>query len=271
MNNLILVDSSYTSFYRFFATLRWYSLSNPDDYKLNNNPEYNWLNNKIFIEKYEKMYLDSIIKLVGKKIFKNSDLIFCMDSPKEDLWRTKYKPDYKADRCDLSKKSNFKPTFTYTYDTIIPNIVKNNNFKSIRIDEIEADDIIAIITNYYSEINDKLNIYIISGDADFLQLGRPNVFFLNYKSKEKKELTKQEAQVLLRNKIILGDKSDCIPNIFVNKTSPKIKKEVLDDNNKLLDYLNNNTLSKEQYELNSKIIDFNNIPKKYFKLVTKLL
>ena len=51
--NLILVDTSYTSFYRFFATLRWYSLTNPDDYKLNNNPEYNWFDNQIFIEKYE--------------------------------------------------------------------------------------------------------------------------------------------------------------------------------------------------------------------------
>ena len=53
------------------------------------------------------MYLDSIIKLVGNKNYKNSEVIFCMDSPKEDLWRTELKPDYKGDRCDLTKKSNF--------------------------------------------------------------------------------------------------------------------------------------------------------------------
>ena len=31
---------------------------------------YDWLNNKIFIEKYEKMYLDSIKKLVSAKVLK---------------------------------------------------------------------------------------------------------------------------------------------------------------------------------------------------------
>ena len=33
IENIILVDSSYTTFYRFFATLRWYSFSNKDEYK----------------------------------------------------------------------------------------------------------------------------------------------------------------------------------------------------------------------------------------------
>ena len=44
--------------------------------------------------------------------------------------------------------------------------------------QIEADDIIAIICMYYKELNNKQEIYIISGDKDFLQLGkifeRPN-------------------------------------------------------------------------------------------------
>ena len=96
MNNLILVDTSYTCFYRFFATLRWFSFSNKEEYKLyKGDPKYDWSKNKIFIEKYRKMYLESIIKLLGKKIYNKSKVIFCMDTPKEQVWRTKLMEDYK--------------------------------------------------------------------------------------------------------------------------------------------------------------------------------
>ena len=85
-NTMILVDASYTSFYRFFATIRWYSFAFPEEFKeLKASPSYDWFTNKVFIEKYEKMYLESIIKLVKKKIFDNSKIIFCMDSPKQHL------------------------------------------------------------------------------------------------------------------------------------------------------------------------------------------
>ena len=34
-----------------------------------------------------------------------------MDTPKEQVWRTQLKDDYKGEREDLSKKNDFKPTF----------------------------------------------------------------------------------------------------------------------------------------------------------------
>jgi len=51
--NIILVDTSYTLFHRYFATLRWLSLANNDLYKEHiNDKDYNWQENPIFIEKY---------------------------------------------------------------------------------------------------------------------------------------------------------------------------------------------------------------------------
>ena len=89
MENVILVDTSYTSFYRFFATLRWFSFSNKEEYKEHKgDPTYDWSQNEVFIEKYKKLYLESIIKLLGKKVYNNSKVIFCMDTPKEQVWRT---------------------------------------------------------------------------------------------------------------------------------------------------------------------------------------
>lgn len=268
---VILVDTSYTSFYRFFATIRWYSFSHPEEFaKVKSDNKYDWLSNKIFIEKYEKMYLDSIIKLVKKKIFDNSYIIFCMDSPKEKLWRTQIQCDYKGDRADLSLKHNFKPVFDHTYNTLIPNFIKTNpSIYKLRVEKMEADDLIAIIAMYIEEKTPAIPVYLVSGDEDFLQLGRDNLIFINYKTKKPIVLTKEQAKDALREKIILGDTSDCIPGIFPKGKRIK-KKEILESDQKLEEYLNENPDAKKQYESNKNMIDFKNIPKIYINKVEKL-
>jgi len=262
---LILVDASYTSFYRFFATIRWYSFAFADEFKdLKTNNKYDWSKNQVFMEKYEKMYLDSIIKLVKKKVFDNSNVIFCMDSPKETLWRTQLQCDYKGDRADLSLKHNFKPVFEYTYSTMIPNFITNHkNIYSLRVEKMEADDLIAIISMHMKE----QLIYLVSGDEDFLQLGRDNIIFVNYKAKKAFKLTEEEAIKALRIKFILGDSSDCIPSIFPKGVRSK-KKEILESDEKLEEYLNSNPDARKQFEFNKKMIDFKNIPK---TLATKVM
>ena len=267
---IILIDTSYTSFYRFFATIRWFSFAHQEEFnQLKNNKDYNWKTNKIFIEKYEKMYLSSIEKLVKKKIFNNSHIIFCMDSPKSDLWRTQILPNYKGDRIDLSLKYNFKPTFEYTYNNIIPDFINSyNNIYSLRLDKIEADDIIAIICMYFKETNPSQQLYIISGDEDFHQLGRNYITFINYKDKPF-VLTEEQAYKSLYNKFINGDTSDSIPSIFPKGKRIK-KKEIIESQDKLNEYLENNPDAKKQFDINKKMIDFNYIPKIYYNKIIKM-
>jgi 5'-3' exonuclease len=267
---LILVDTSYTSFYRFFATIRWFSFAFPEEFKeLKSDNKYDWSKNEIFIKKYEKMYLESIIKLVKKKIFDNSNIIFCMDTPKEKLWRMEIQNDYKSGRADLSLKHNFKTTFDYTYDIMIPKIIElNKNINKLRIDEVEADDIIACICMHFENTDIKQQIYLVSGDEDFLQLGRDNLIFINYKKKKPFVLTKEEAVMSLKNKILNGDTSDNISSIFPK--GMRGKKEIINSEDKLKNYLENNFESKKQYDNNTLMIDFNNIPKKYFNKIIKL-
>ncbi len=156
--NLILVDTSYTLFYRYFATLRWISMAHPEVYKEHiNDKDYNWKENKIFIEKIEKVFLEGIIKVLGKRIYKDSQIIFCMDTPKEQVWRTELKCDYKGDRFDMSSKTNFKPTFEHIYNNVIPKILEtNDNTSSIRMDKLEADDLIAIICKNLQNSQNKI-------------------------------------------------------------------------------------------------------------------
>jgi 5'-3' exonuclease len=268
---IILIDSSYTSFYRFFATIRWFSFAYPEEWKeLKSDNTYDWMTNKIFIEKYEKMFLDSIIKLVKKKVFDNSNVIFCLDTPKKDLWRTELHCNYKGDRADLSLKHNFKPTFTYTYDIMIPRFVKENkNIHSIRVGRMEADDVIACIAMYMKEKDSTNPLYIVSGDEDFLQLGHPYITFINYKHKKPLVLTEMEAMLALQKKLVMGDKSDCIVSIF-DKGVRVDKKELIENKEKLEEYLESNPEAKKRYMFNSKMIDFKNIPKKYVDSVSSI-
>ena len=273
-NNLILVDSSFLSFYRFFATLRWMSLANKDEYKLyKDDNNYDWSKNKIFIEKYEKMYMDSIEKIIGKKDFKNSKIIFARDAPQKTLWRSKITDDYKGERHDLSLKNNFKPTFEYTYNVIIPKLVDNKNIYVMYFDNMEADDIIAIATNYYKTKGIFDKIFIVSGDEDFLQLGDEKVYFANFKKRKIFQLSKEEANENLRKKLICGDNSDNIKCILDPKV--KNKKKLMDElkkDKKELDiYLEKDKDANNKFNHNQKMIDFNYIPKKYVKKVEKYL
>jgi hypothetical protein len=256
--NIILVDSSYTTFYRFFATLRWYSFAHKDEYKNNNNPEYDWSSDNLFMEKYEKMYLSSIEKLFGPKIINNSKIIFCLDSPRKNLWRMKIHPEYKT-RHDLSLKYNFKNVFNYTYSKLIPNLLNHNIF-SIIIDTIEADDIIGTIC-----LHSNLNINIVSGDKDFHQLGE-NVHIYNY-NKPKHNFTNDEAKKNLLHKLLFGDKSDKIESIFPKKF--RNRKQYFEDPKKLNELLENNKEIKDKFIFNKLMIDFSMIPNNLVKKILK--
>lgn len=266
--SVILIDSSFNSFYRFFATLKWMSMANKEIYqKFKDDCNYDWSQNKLFLEKYEKMYLESIKKLVKNKVFNNSKIIFCLDAPQNTLWRNKLSNCYKGNRIDLSKKNNFKPTFKYTYETLIPKLVKNNkNIFMIKFNELEADDIIALCSRYIRKKHKNKEVYLVSGDKDFYQLGYEKLYFVDFKKKILFSFSKKEATENLYQKIINGDCSDNIPSIFPKnkkELSNKERKEIRESKIKLKKYLENNKSVYDQFKLNQKLIDFKNIPKKY--------
>ena len=130
---------------------------------------------------------------------------------------------------------------------------------------------LATPVKHYEKTNPNQHIYILSGDQDFLQLGRQNVKFINYKIKKPFELTKDEAKIKLHNKVLLGDKSDCIDTIFPKKFNTKLKKELVESIDEFNKYLETSTKEvQDNYKLNKQLIDFDNIPQKYQKQVLEL-
>ena len=276
MNNytqIILIDVSYVIFYRFFATLKWYSLAHKEDYnKIKDNlTNYNWLDNDIFITKLEKIFFKSIIDLFDKNLFNETNIYFCFDAiNNNNVWRKQIFENYKINRINICNKYNLNSVFNYIYDIIITlknqyiiNNYKFNYINSIQHNNLEADDIIACICLYKRQHK---NIYILSADKDFYQLGSINVFFIDFRTKIFKNISEEEALNELHKKIIYGDKSDCIPSI-VTKTS---KKKLL-NKNYLSNYLKKNEKSNKQYKLNTTLIDFNCIPEKYYiEIINKI-
>lgn len=279
MLNVILVDSSYTSFHRFFATLRWFSLAHMEIFKEHkDNPSYDWSKQPLFIEKYTKMYLDSIINLVTRAVYENSIIIFCLDSQNTTLWRHDIGECYKGKRQDLSEKRNFKPTFQYTYNELIPNLTKlritsRQFIFMMQVPRMEADDLIALASRYIRYKKPNYIQYIVSGDNDFLQLGYKNLYIADYKKKELIHLSKEEAKEALRQKLINGDCSDNIPSIFLKeiKVSNKDRKLIRENKQELIKYLNNNKTAMEQYLHNKKMISFKYIPKHFRKPVYRMV
>jgi 5'-3' exonuclease len=269
--NIILVDTSYTTFHRFFSTLRWFSFAKKELYNMHkDDSKYDWSLEPQFKETYTRMYLKGIIDLVGKNIFNDSILIFCQDAPQETLWRNEFAECYKGNRIDLSEKHNFKPTFKYTYDTLIPELINNyKNIHSIKIPKMEADDLIALATKYIRYKKPNYIIYLISGDNDFLQLGYNNLYIADYKKKNLIHLTKEEAREALRQKIVNGDCSDNIPSIFPKdeNINNKLKKLIKENKNEMKKYIAENEKARKQYEHNKKMISFRYIPKQYRKPV----
>ena len=111
-----------------------------------------------------------------------------MDSQNTTLWRHDIGECYKGKRQDLSEKRNFKPTFQYTYNELIPNLTKlritsRQFIFMLQVPRMEADDLIALASRYIRYKKPNYIQYIVSGDNDFLQLGYKNLYIADYKKK----------------------------------------------------------------------------------------
>ena len=261
--NLLIIDTSYFNFYRFYATLQWYKNAYPEE-DLSTTLDLSI--NQIFIQKFEKMFLSTLDKF--KKKFKINKIIFARDCPRKEIWRTKFYPDYKIQRDEIySSKNNFQGgcIFKYAYKYIIPKLL-NESCTEIKVSQLEADDIIYLTTQKIKEKYD--NIYIISSDHDLLQVidTSNNIFLYDAKLKCFNDKSYGSSDKNNFIKSIIGDSSDNIKQI-IPKLGVKTALKIYDDKKLLLKKFKEHPGSLEKYCLNRILIDFKNIPdelKNYF-------
>ena len=262
IKNFIIIDGSYFIFYRYYALIQWWSF-----YK--NEKIENPYNNEEFLNKFVISFIDKVKEIPKKLKIDNPIFLVAKDCPRDRIWRHSYIDHYKANRLyNTDESKDISLFFEMVYKD---KLFQNAGVKQIiEFSELEADDCIALTTKFLTnqcnesiEHTENINIYIISNDNDYLQLLEPYlslyIYNLKYKSiKESKKYTGDHKKDLFC-KIVMGDKSDNIPSIFPKcgiQTAIKCYENSILFEEKLKQFQN----SKDLFERNRKIIDFNYIP-----------
>ena len=248
---ILVIDTSYVIFYRFYAIKSYLKISKRDDVKCT-------IDNEHFKEMYKRSFIDMIHKLCKK--FKPIKIIFAIDCPRDNIWRTELMSNYK----DRKNMDDFDGrVFPLTINEIIPALkVTMQTFKMFRkvypieVHDIqhkncEADDLVYI---YCRHIHNEDNKIVITGDNDYLQIldDTTEIYDLKMKSLREKSLGSNEKDLLF--KVLGGDPSDNIPSIMTKK---KVK-ELLETKNtyEILDLYETNS----KFKNNMIMVDMNCVP-----------
>lgn len=246
---IILIDESYYVFNRYYATCNWYNHQNKEKLDFDNID-----NNTDFIMSFFRHFENDIKKILKKYKTVKSNIIFCQDCSRCEIWRNILYQDYKSTR---NKKENFNSNMFILFK----NYISNNDYNYCESNNLEADDITYIIQRNIKDNFKNYNIVIITNDNDYLQMYDMNTIIINMQFKDISLRIKTNPIIELEYKIIYGDKSDNIPKIQngMKKNEALILANMnIEDRNK---YLIEHKLM-DKYLLNKKLVDLTEIPEK---------
>ena len=259
----ILVDTSYWIFYRYYAILQWWK-----HFKIEQPLPENHIENEEFVEKFTKTFLESLELFKKKqKLHKqrnksaiNTTIIAVRDCPRKDIWRNKLYEHYKGTR-PQDNCFNGAPFFKYIYQNNNQKLYEAGANHILQFPNLEADDIIAIVKQELRVKYPDSKIYIIANDHDYLQLLDDQTEIINFQYKFLKEAKKvfDEPAKNLFYKIVLGDKSDNIMPVF-KKCGPKTCEKYYANKDAFNEALLKEVGAQEKYELNKKLVSFEEIP-----------
>ena len=171
-------------------------------------------------------------------------MIVGKDCKRDQIWRMNLFPEYKGTR-DNSPESGFMggPFFKMVYEDKL--FIEGGVKHILSHPHLEADDCIAISVKQVLQMYPTSTIYVITSDKDYLQLAEPRVHLYNLAYKK---LTDQKSST---------GNPKC--DLFC-KCGPKTALKYFENQESFEIRLNSSEVFKKQYELNSTIVDFNNIP-----------
>jgi len=256
----IFIDGSYFCFYRYYSLLNWWKNTYPEEIDVLQNP----YQNEKFVDKFKKIFIDNIQKIpknlkLDKTITSDSPIIIVgKDCKRANIWRNQLFPNYKANRLH---NDGFMggPFFKMVYEDNL--FIEGGAQTILQHPKLEADDCIAISVKYLLNTYSTCNIYIITSDKDYLQLAQEHVqiYDLTFKKLTEQKSSTGDPNCDLFCKILTGDPSDNISSVFP-RCGPKTAIKYFQNKDLLTKKLQESTIFQTAYELNSKIIDFNNIP-----------
>ena len=222
----------------------------------------------------------STLKSYKKKYGKEyGELVICCDGRK--YWRKEIYEHYKASRKKMRDNSDLDWKLIFdTLSEMREDIGKHFPWRVIHVDRAEADDIIAVMTEWV-QTNDMIvqglmeepqQVLILSSDKDFKQLqlapfSSGNVRQWSPMQKKFIQATKQEIIDFTIEHIVKGDTGDGIPNIlskddvFVSgeRQKPVSAKRLAEFIDKGIDACRTDE-ERRNWARNSMLVAFDNIP-----------
>ena len=259
---IIACDSSYFVFYRYYAIKGWYKRAHEKDVDV-----HNVLENLDFMKKYDSTFEKTINDLAKKFKVPHSNIIFAKDCSRDKIWRSSLYSGYKSNRDDKTASFNCD-IFKHTYNTLLPSLQSKYRILDLYHNNLEADDIIALLVRKVRQISSTTRIVVITNDNDYVQLYKHNIDIFNLQNKPLSDRIENVHDYLIY-KIIVGDKSDNIKSIG-RKIGDKTAKKMIQDRDQFEKVMTSPEV-KESFELNRTLIDFECIPEVYVKEMTELI
>lgn len=187
----------------------------------------------------------------------------------KNLWRKDIYPEYKDNRkANKAKIPIDWDLFYKTRDELMYGFAKNAPIRTILLDRIEADDIVAILAE---KLHETQEIIALSNDSDWHQLFKyPNfrAFKLNDASKTsfmsrgpegRTEVLGVDPVKLIQMKILIGDTGDNIPNLRPRLGEKTAEKIITECNGNIYGFAMQEGLLPE-FERNQRLINLDRIP-----------
>lgn len=274
---LAVIDGSYASYFMLFSAVNEFERKYPDDAAVwikpadecdqKNLPDLlNCMTFRRVLKQTVIRRLETIDSILRQN-FQDEidaadqiDIIFAMDDKLSNNFRKELYPEYKAQRALVKRQYQLQPIKDYIVDIVFKELDVENQqgYKLVKVEGAEGDDVIATVL---TKFKDKyIGTALIASDHDFLQIPGVREFDLFGKESVRKlgdEIV--EAEDFLLGKILMGDKSDNIKQVFV-KCGPKTALKLIKDKPSLKKMLIENQDAASRFKLNKKIISFNEIP-----------
>jgi 5'-3' exonuclease len=216
---VILVDTSYWLYYRYFALRSWYNKAFPEQCVLPNfNAEHKWLDNNIFMNKYRKLFIENLKSICRKNKTIVSNIVFCIDCSYKDIWRNMYTNEYKATRPESLKKKQFNSfdVFSYMKKDYLPELQVKYGVKILYNARCEADDVIGQMAPFLVGVGVP-KVIIIANDNDYLQICNSQIIMSKGVIADDNNTQECDGERMLLKKILIGDISDNIKGCSINQ------------------------------------------------------
>ena len=235
---LCIIDASYMVFYRYNATLRWYTYKQPNiDYE-----------NITKDEEFVKGFIRHLEKDLKK--LKTPNLVFCRDCPRSEIWRMKHWPTYESGRTHAA-------SFNSDIFNVFYNYLKSKSCTIVKQATLEADDVAALVAR---QVGDDVNVVFITNDNDYLQLCGPRRTIRNLAGADVMKRSRGSAAKDLLMKILMGDKSDNIPAVYSMCGAKTAESYAAMSHDDMTDQLNKRSNAAANFERNRLLIDLSYIP-----------